>query len=44
MTFPATLPPHQRRRHLADRRKVQELTARDRRNAVRRAAEDWMKL
>jgi hypothetical protein len=32
------------RRHLADRRKAQELTARDRRNAGRRAVEDWMKL
>jgi hypothetical protein len=32
------------RRHLADRRKAQENYRRDRRNAGRRAAEDWMKL
>lgn len=32
------------RRQREDRRKVQERIARDRRMAVRRAAEDWMKL
>jgi hypothetical protein len=42
--FLATLTERQRRRHLADRRLAQQLTAQDRRRENRRICEDWRKL